>query len=87
MPNLVRVPRARKALRASAAAIPAPSGPMLRLLGLLRRPIPAGELRPVASAAGMSEGEISTAVATATRRQAIKMILLGGSAHYARCRP
>ena len=60
---------------------------MLRLLGLLRRPIPASELRPAASAAGMSAGEIDAAVAVATRRQAIRMVLVGGAAHYARARP
>ena len=82
-----RAPRARKASRRPDATVPAPTGTMLRLLDLLRRPVPAGELRPAASAAGMSAGEIDAAVGVATRRQAIRMVLVGGAAHYARVRP
>ncbi len=47
---------------------PAPSPEMTRLLRLLRRPMPLGELRPAAAAAGMAEPELAAAISTATRR-------------------
>ena len=45
--------------------IPAPS---FGLLALLKRPLPLGELRPVAMAAGMSMEVIEAAISVATRR-------------------
>jgi hypothetical protein len=87
MTNMARAPRARKALRASAAVVPAPTGTMLRLLGLLRRPVPASEMRSVAADAGLTEDETEAAIRTATRRQVIGLALVGSSACYVRRRP
>jgi hypothetical protein len=72
MSNIAAAPRGGKGWRrldASPAhhldAIPAPS---FGLLALLKRPLPLGELRPAAIAAGMSMEVIEAAISVATRR-------------------
>ena len=67
--------------------LPAPSPAMWRLLRLLRRPVPLGELRPAATAAGMAEPELAAALFTATRRQAIGLAAVAGVACYVRRGP
>ncbi len=68
-------------------ALPAPTGAMHALLGLLRRgPVPLTELRPAAAAAGMDGPAIDEAFATATRRGAIALVLASGTACVARRR-
>jgi hypothetical protein len=52
-------------------AFPAPNAGVFRLLSLLRRPVPLADLRPLATAAGMAEPELASAISTATRRQVI----------------
>ena len=64
--------------------LPAPSTGMLHLLRLLRRPVPLGELRAVAVAAGRAEPELAAAISTATRRQAIGLAAVAGTACYVR---
>lgn len=64
--------------------LPAPSPGMHRLMTLLRRPVPLGELRAVAGAAGMAEPELAAASSTATRRQAIGLAAVAGTACYVR---
>ena len=60
--------------------LPAPSAAMHRLLALLRRPVPLGQLRPAAAAAGMDAGEVDAALAVATRRRAIGLAMIAGTA-------
>jgi hypothetical protein len=57
---------------------------MMRLLRLLRRPMPPGELRPAAAAAGVAEPELTAALSTATRRQVIGLAAVAGTACYVR---
>lgn len=67
--------------------LPAPSAGMFRLLTLLRRPVPLGQLRPAAAAAGMAEPELAAAISTATRRQVIGLAAIAGTACYVRRGP
>jgi hypothetical protein len=60
---------------------------MLRLLSLIRRPPPLGELQPATAAAGMDAGEVDAALAVASRRGAIKLALVAGTACIARRGP
>ena len=60
--------------------LPAPTGGMHRLIALIRRPVPLAELRPAATAAGMTDPEVDAALATATRRQVIGLTLIAGTA-------
>ena len=90
MTKIARGPAAGKALRrpdATAGRMPAPSPAMLCLLRLLRRPMPLGELRPAAAAAGMAEPELAAAISTDTRRQVIGLAAVAGTAYYVRRRP
>ena len=59
---------------------PAPTPALWRLLALIRRPLPLGELRPAAAAAGLSSTEVDAALAVATRRQVLGLALVGGVA-------
>jgi hypothetical protein len=78
---------AEKQSRRAAAPFPAPTPALFRLLGLLRRPIPAGELRSAAAAAGLTTDETEAAIRTATRRQVIGLALVGSTACYVWGRP
>jgi hypothetical protein len=49
--------------------------------------VPLGELRPAAAAAGMTEPELASAIATATRREVLGLAAVGGVACYVRRRP
>jgi hypothetical protein len=66
--------------RPDALTIPAPTPGLLRLLGLVRRPMPLSELRPAAAEAGLDEAELEAAMAVATRRQVIGLSLIAGTA-------
>jgi hypothetical protein len=75
------MPRCNNArLETTPDTLPAPSPAMLCLLRLLRRPMPLGELRPAATAAGMAAGEVDDALAVATRRRAIGLAMIAGTA-------
>ncbi len=90
MTKIARGSAAGKALRrpdATPGTLPVPTATMWQLLRLLRRPLPLGELRPVAAAAGMAEPELAAAISTATRRQVIGLAAIGGVACYVRRRP
>jgi hypothetical protein len=87
MQQIARDSVARHCPRALDALPPAPTSTMLRLLGLLRRPVPASEMRSVAADAGLTEDETEAAIRTATRRQVIGLALVGSSACYVRRRP
>ena len=68
-------------IRSDGWALPAPTAAMSRLLSMLgRHPMPLGELRPAAAAAGMSPAEVDAALAVATRRQVLGLALVGGVA-------
>ena len=68
--------------------LPAPTGPMHALMGLLRwGPLPLAELRPAAAAVGMTAPEIDAALAVATRRQVLGLAMIGGVACVERRRP
>ncbi len=70
----------RDVARTPDCALPAPTSGMFRLLNLLRRPVPVSQLRPVATAAGMDAGEVDAALAVATRRRAIGLSMIAGTA-------
>ena len=70
----------RDVARTSDCALPAPTSGVFRLLTLLRRPVPVSQLRPAAAAAGMDTGEVDAAIAVATRRQAIGLAMIAGTA-------
>ncbi len=61
-------------------ALPAPTSGVFRLLTLLKRPVPVSQLRPAATAAGMDASEVDAAIAVATRRQAIGLAMIAGTA-------
>lgn len=67
--------------------LPAPTSGVFQLLKLLKRPLPVSELRPAAAAAGMAEPELDAAVSVATRRRAIGLAAVAGTACYVRRRP
>ncbi len=67
MTNIVAAPTGGKGWRRP-DAIPAPGTASFGLLALLKRPLPLGELRPAAMAAGMSMEVIEAAISVATRR-------------------
>jgi hypothetical protein len=74
MTEIALSPRIEKGrARSRTSFVPAPAPEMYGLLALLRRPLPLGELRPAAMAAGMSMEVIETALSIATRRGELRI--------------
>ena len=87
MTKLARLPasgKPRDVAHSLGCALPAPTTGVFRLLNLLRRPVPVSQLRSAATAAGMAEPELAAALSTATRRQAIGLAAVAGTACYVR---
>jgi hypothetical protein len=53
--------------------LPAPSVEMYGLLAILKRPMPLGELRPAAMAAGLNMEQVETAISIAARRGELRI--------------
>jgi hypothetical protein len=74
MTEIALCPRIEKGrARSRAPFVPAPAPEMYGLLALLRRPMPLGELRPAAIAAGLSSELVESAFSIATRRGELRI--------------
>jgi hypothetical protein len=54
--------------RVCTTTAPAATSALWQLLALLGRPLPLGQLRPAALAAGLTQAQVETAIGIATRR-------------------
>ena len=72
MSNIVAAPAGGKGRRRP-DVIPAPGPASFGLLALLKQPMPLGELRPTAIAAGLSPELVENALSIATRRGELRI--------------